>query len=280
MDTVDDHPKRLFALSVPLVACVAHGVSGHDLRGILSELDSCTRDAFLEESALMHRWRIDGDHKARHLAAHRSFAAFPGRACTLASREPVETATDPLFFLAQWLLHHALEVDRHMVREIRAARTREAAASDGPAQKIRDALIATVTQLSDALGERTYNLSRQRQRLRDLQNLYRALVVSADVLIQANREHEMLQNLCDQLARTVFHTAWIGCPAATGVCEVLAIAGSGARQADEARPRLTGDRVSSLVVQAWRNGMVRVCNDALAESILAPWHATLAQRMA
>ena len=277
MDTVDDHHKRLFALFDALAGCVAHGVSGNDLRGILDGLEGCTRGAFLEESALMRRWRIDADHQALHLAAHRGFAAFLGRARALVSREPAETALDALFFLAQWLLHHALEVDRHMVRQICAAQAGQVAASDGPVQKVRDALITAVTQLSDALGERTYDLSRQRQRLTDLQNLYRALVVSADVLIQGNREHEMLQNLCEQLARTVFHTAWIGRPGVNGVFDVLAISGSGAGQVEEARPRLTQERNASLVVQAWRTGMAMVCNDTLAENTLAPWHATFAR---
>ncbi len=277
MDTVDDHHKRLFVVFGVLAGCVAHGVCGKDLRGILGELEGCTRGAFLEEAELMRRWRVDADHQTLHLAAHRGFMAFLERARALVSREPAETAMDTLFFLAQWLLHHVLEVDRHMVRQICAAQAGQVAASDGPAQDVRDALIMAITQLSDALGGRIYDLSRQRQRLTDLQNLYRALVVSADALIQGNREHEMLQNLCEQLARTVFHAAWIGRPGVNGVFDVLAISGSGAGQVAEARPRLTQERNASLVVQAWRSGMVMVCNDTLVENTLTPWHATFAR---
>ncbi|WP_297444550.1 diguanylate cyclase [Acidiferrobacter sp.] len=277
MDTVDDHHKRLFALCGALAGSFAHGVSSKDLRGILDELEACTRPQFLEEQALMERWPVDPDHKLMHLAAHRSFTTFLGRARALAASEPADTIADTLFFLAQWLLHHALEVDRRMVGQICAAQSGQAVVNEGAPQNVRDMLMTAVTQLADALGERTYNFSRQRRRLTDLQNLYRALVVSADVLIQGDREHEMLQNLCDELSRTVFHTAWIGRPGADGLFEVLAIAGSGAMQIEEARPRLTQDRNASLVVQVWRCGVAAACNDTLAESSLAPWHATFAR---
>ncbi len=277
MDALDDHHRRLFSLFNALTRAASRGVSGDDLLRVLGSLEDCARSQFPQEAELMRGWSIDPGHRAMHDAAHEGFVAFLGRARVLAASDPGDTAIDILFFLGQWLLHHSLGVDRHMARRVRAVQAGCEADGDAAAQKTHDALVGMVTQLADALGERTYDLARQRRRLTDLQNLYRALVVSADVLIHGDREHDMLQSLCDQLSRTVFHTAWIGRPGADGVFDVLAISGSGAAQVREARPRLTRGRTASLVVQAWRSGAPVACNDTLAEGSLAPWHATFAK---
>ncbi len=275
---MDDDHKRLFSLFNGLARSASRGISNTHLHQSLDELTDYTERHFREELVLMQRFGLDPAHCRMHLAAHRNFISFLDRARALAATDPADTLLDILSFLSHWLLTHVFGMDAQLVAQIQIVRgeRRRAQDTDG-AGEVQDVLVSAIAQLSDALGERTFRLSAQRRRLTDLQNLYQALVVSADVFIKGNHEQEMLQSLCARLSCTVFHTAWIGRPGRDGIFEILAIAGRGSAQVQEARPCLTQADTASLVVQAWRKRSIVVANHTLAEPTLAPWHETFAK---
>ena len=274
---VDEQHQRLIAIYNK--AALAQQRLGRDdastLHGLLDELLDYSRYHFREEARLMRAWALDEAQCATHLQAHDRFVTFLQRAQGVARDHPEDAIVDLLAFLAQWLLHHIAGVDARMARAIRA---RQAAAHDGATAPDAAAqhgdLVDVVSQLTDTLGQKTFELIDQRQKLLELQELYRALLRSGDALIQSRSEHEMLASVCDRLAQdTPFHAVWVGRPAASGVFEVLALAGQGAQQVRDAPPRLTLDDTASVVVKAWHSRDLVVCNDTLADPSLRPWHA-------
>lgn len=126
----------------------------------------------------------------------------------------------------------------------------------------------------------------QRERLDNLQHLYRALMSEGEVLLQAHSSDEMLLRTCQKLVRdTLFHAVWVGRPDAQGRFEVLARAGRGANHLDTLNVSLSKDPSSCLMTQAWTTQRLAYTNDALAPPQRIPgydflvthhWHAALA----
>ncbi len=277
---VDEQHQQLIEIYNRAVLAQA-GDSQGDAHHLLDELLNYTKYHFREESSLMQQWDIEPSHCEAHLRAHESFVAFLKKAQLVARNHPADITIDILAFLAQWLLHHIAGVDARMGREILALQDKAANKISTNASAIdhsHEKMIDVVSQLSDALGQKTFDLLDQQQKILDLQSLYRALLMSGDTLVHSRCEREMLASLCSKLTQdTPFHTVWVGRPGLSGVFDVLALAGDGAQQVEDSPPRLTDDARASVVVQAWTRKQTVVCNDALADPDLAPWHAGFAQ---
>ena len=273
---LDAQHQRLLEIFNRAAHAQARGVQPEELNGLLDALADYTRDHFRAEALLMRQWQVDGAHRRMHLQAHDKFRGFLQQTRRLHRDCGADVSVELLSFLAQWLLHHIMDVDRQMVREVQARQAGEARAVPLEAHDplARSRLVETVSGLSDALGQRTFDLLLQRQQLLDVQTLYRAWLHCGDVLIQCRHEQEMLASLCAKLSSdTPFHTAWIGRPDPSGVFEVLALAGEGTEQVRSAPPRLAQGETASVAVKAWSSGSLCVCNDTLADPTLQPWHA-------
>lgn len=277
---IDAQHRRLFEVFNAAARARAEGVDAARADALIDELIAYAQEHFREESELMARWPIDPGRKTMHLRAHARFSAFLAEARDLAAEQPGDAVLDLLAFLAQWLLHHVAGVDTQLAREVRALEA-GASARDG-AEAAFDAMQArlsdTVSELTDALLQRSFELARQRQSLASLQELYRALLHSGDVLIQSRSEQEMLDSLCSKMVQdTPFHAAWIGHPGEHGeLFDVLSLFGEGTAQVLASRPRLTPEYRVSMTVRAWTEQRLLYSNDTLADPMLEYWHEGLA----
>ncbi len=282
---VDEQHQRLLDIFNRIALAQAQDAARGAVIALLDELVDYTRYHFREEEKLMLKWTVDSKHRMMHLRAHESFRGFLRRAHVLLSERTADVAEDVvvdlLAFLAQWLLHHIMEVDKRMAREIRGQQSGQPPVEPQPhgerSADVENELAATVSQLTDRLGLRTFDLLTQRQQLLDSQALYRALLHCGDVLIQSRDEPGMLESLCAKLVQdTPFHTAWIVRPEQSDVFAVLALAGGSAEQACRQPARTTGADTAPVVGEAWRTRQTVVCNDTFADPTLQPWHEAFA----
>ena len=276
---VDEEHQRLLEIFNRVARAQGEAASQETVLACLDELDDYTRYHFPEEERLMHHWRLDPSHRTMHLQAHESFRGFLRQARAFADEQTPEVTVELLAFLAQWLLQHVMEVDRRMAREIRALQSgaMNAAALD-PLDGARDDVARTASELTQHLRQRTFALLGQRQQLMNLQALYQALLHCGDVLIHSRREQEMLESLCTKLVQnTLFHTAWIGKPGQSHVCDVLALASQDAEPVRAAPPESATEEAVSVVAKAWKGQQLIVCNDTLADPTLRSWRAGFAE---
>ncbi len=276
IDSVDSQHQRLLDIFNQAARAQARGVTRDQASALLEALFDYTRYHFREEAQLMLQWPIDPAHRRLHLKSHEGFIAFLSKVEEMAERHPAELTVELLAFLAQWLLHHIMGLDARMAEQIHALQSQapQPAARSEPDALRHQYLIDVMGQLTAVLGQRTFDLLDQRRQLFDLQDLYRALLRSADVLIHSRSEQDMLGGLCSTLARdTPFHTAWVGRPGASQVFEVLALAGDGGQQVREAPAPMDHAGAESIVARAWTRSEVVVCNDTQADPGLHPWHA-------
>ena len=267
--TVDEQHRRLLEIFNRIALVQAQDASSETVLVLLDELAGYTRYHFREEERLMRQWRVDARHCTMHFKAHESFRGFLRRALTLANEQVTDITVELMAFLAQWLLHHIMEVDQRMARAIRALQAGEAPDGvdlEGTGDEKND-VADTVSQLSEHLGRRTFDLLAQRKQLLNLQALYRALLHCSDVLIQSRREPEMLESLCGKLVQdTPFHTAWLGKPGESDVFDVLAFATTAADRALTAPAKSTERQTASILVRAWQEQKPVACNDTSADS--------------
>ncbi len=294
---VDEQHQELLDIFNRIALAQAQDAASDTIIALLDELVAYTRYHFREEEKLMLKWAVDAAHRMMHLRAHESFRGFLQQAHRVLRERSAErsedVSVDLLAFLAQWLLHHIMEVDRQMARQIRARQSGHTLGDSEPqvaaAVKIPDArneLIATVSQLTDRLGRRTFDLLTQRQQLLDAQALYRSLLHCGDVLIQSRDEQGMLESLCAKLVQdTPFNTAWIGRPDSSKRFTVLAYSGEGAEQAGQGRLTLVDSESVPVVHRAWLTAQPVVSNDTLADPAIQPcqesfrthrWHSVVA----
>lgn len=280
---VDEQHQRLLGIFNEALVVQTEGASLEQTTSLLESLFDYARYHFREEAQLMRKWAVDEAHRITHLEAHERFIAFLKQTRGLAARHPAEFTAELLGFLARWLLHHIMGLDATMARAIRARQGELAPASKAAPRDEVDAqqyLFDLMGQLTDELGQRTFDLLDQRDRLLEqskellaLQDLYRALLRSADILIRSHSEPELLESLCATLTQdTPFHTAWIGRLGTSQVFDTLALAGSGGQQVRESPPRLGSGPETSIVARAWDAQQVVVCNDPQADTGLRPWH--------
>ncbi len=278
---LDAQHQNLFALFNAAAHAQAAGATRAETDALIDALLGYTREHFRDEAEWMRKWPLDATRKAMHLAAHARFEAFLRQAQDVAREQPAELVLDLLAYLAQWLLHHVAGVDAQLGRDVLALAdgARPDAAGGTGATDAQLRLSDALSRLTDDLVQRTFELLRQRDRLDNLQRLYRALLHSGDVLIQSRSEREMLDSLCSRIVeQTPFHAAWIGRPRdASGLFEVLAMFGDGTGQVDAARPRLTPEYQSSMTVRAWTEQQLLYSNDTLADPLLTHWHEGLSR---
>ncbi len=147
--------------------------------------------------------------------------------------------------------------------------------------EVKDLFLALVSCLERGLQDIS-----QRQRIRNLQQLYQALMSEGDVVLQARSTTEMLVRTCERLVHdTQFHASWAGRPDESGKFQVLAAAGRGTGLLKVLDVRVSAEPDAPLVAQAWHVGEMRYLNDvqnAPQCTRLRPffashdWHAVLA----
>ena len=276
IDVVDEQHQRLLGIFNAAATAQKEGTSSEQAAGLLESLFDYTRYHFREEAQLMRTWDLDAEFRATHLKAHERFVAFLEQVRGQATGHPPEFTTDLLAFLAQWLLHHIMGLDAEMARQIRVRRGEEGAAATETTpceDPTRRYLFDVMGKLTDTLGKRTFDLLDQRQKLLDLQDLYRALLRSADLLIHSQSAAETLTNLCSMLTQdTPFHTAWICRKDTSQAYKILARSGSSAPQVDEATLHLAAGPELSLVARVLSEQQAVICNDTTADADLRAWH--------
>lgn len=280
IDVIDSQHMQLLALFNKSVHALSGGIKETAASGLLEALVEYAQYHFREEHALMECSACSRAHVEMHLRAHRDFIDYLVRAQALVADNPAEVVRDALAFLAQWLLQHIVGVDRRMARDMERGPMRESphGANDDLALDRENQFMEITGRLMDTLARRTFELLTQRQNLLNLQNIYRALTQSGDVLIRARDAQEMCESLCTTLVdNTPFHAVWIGRPDGDGVFRPLAASGAGRTQIYADPPRLGGDpENTSVACRAWRRQEVVACNDTLADPTLARWHAGFA----
>ena len=280
IDTVDEQHQRLLEIFNRIALAQTADISHKTVLACLDELVEYTRDHFREEERLIRQWRVDSRHRKTHLQAHESFRGFLQQARVFAEEHALEVTVELLAFLAQWLLHHIMGMDRRMAREIHRLRAGDAQddVALAPVHDSGDDVAETVNRFTEHLGKQTFALLGQQQQLMKLQTLYRTLLQCGEVLSHGRQEQEMLESLCARLVQeSIFHTAWIGRPGQANVFDVLALAGEGADQLRTAPPESTDRETASVVGKAWNRQQRVVCNDTLADPTLRPWHTGFAQ---
>lgn len=280
IDTVDEQHQRLLEI-FNRIALAQTDASHETVRACLDELIEYTRYHFREEERLIHHWQVDSKHRTMHLQAHESFRGFLRQAQVFSGEHAPEMTVELLAFLAQWLLHHIMGMDRRMAREIH--RLQAGGALDdvalAPVHDAGDEVADTVNRFMEHMGRQTFGLLGQRQQLLELQALYRMSLQCDEVLRQSRQEQEMLQGICAKLVQdTTFHAAWIGKPSQLNVFDVLALAGDGAEQLRTAAPESADPETASVAGKAWNTQQRVVCNDTLADPTLQSWHTRLAER--
>lgn len=97
--------------------------------------------------------------------------------------------------------------------------------------------------------------------------LYRALMSTAELIVRAQTEREMLDDLCRLLVESkLFPHVWIGRPNAAGDIEVLSIFSTIDTDEYWYRPNVhTDDEKRILTVRAWRSGKLQYTNDRLSD---------------
>ena len=281
IDTVDEQHQRLLEIFNRIALAQAGDFSHETVLACLDELVEYTRYHFREEERLIRHWRVDSRHRTMHLQAHESFRGFLRQARVFAGEHAPEVTVELLAFLAQWLLHHIMGMDRRMTREIHRQQA-GGALDDGALAPVHDAgdeVAEAVSRFTEYLGKQTFALLGQRQQFMKLQALYRTLLQCGEVLSHSRQEQEMLESLCAKLVQdSMFRTAWIGKPSQSNVFDVLALAGEGADQLRRAPPESTDRETASVVGKAWNRQQRVVCNDTLADPTLQPWHTGFAER--
>ena len=121
---VDEQHQELLGIFNRVALAQAQNTAHKTVIALLDELVAYTRYHFREEEKLMLKWSVDSTHRVMHLRAHESFRVFLQQAHRALRDQATERWDDVrvevLAFLAQWLLHHIMEVDQQMARHIRA----------------------------------------------------------------------------------------------------------------------------------------------------------------
>ena len=97
--------------------------------------------------------------------------------------------------------------------------------------------------------------------------LYRALMNSAELVVQAQTERELLDELCRLIVQSgLFSQVWIGRPNLAGDLEIQSLFSIINLPRDQFLPNVyTGDEDLSLAVRAWRQARLQYTNNRLAD---------------
>ncbi|CAG4915055.1 bacteriohemerythrin [Acidithrix sp. C25] len=236
LDIVDDQHMRLVAIFNELAACLERSSYYAELKEILVRLVEYTRYHFGAEEELMVRFRLPDEDCRSHMQAHRNFVQFLERAQDFAQINPRDVILNLTSFLAQWLLHHIMEVDSRMTRQIRDCQegNGEGDLSTDRENSVKDLLIDSVSALNDTLGWRTFEvmelnlkLEEEIQKSKRLVLLTRLLAEVNSAVVRANDEAELLGQVCNLVVDIVgMKSALIVAEANENGVEVVARAGS------------------------------------------------------
>ena len=155
LDDVDREHRRL----LDIFNRVAGTRDRDALESALRELSDYAVYHFGTEARLMRRWPLSASHRRAHCRAHQRFRGFLGRARELLDADPDAVAGEVSLFLAQWLQHHIMGMDRRMAEDILALQQGR--------PPIERALGDAFDALFDGLCERTLALVAARCQLRD-----------------------------------------------------------------------------------------------------------------
>lgn len=121
---VDEQHQRLVNITNDFSKLVQRkDVSLPELTDVFNELASYTQYHFTEEEKLMAELAIDERHASYHMKLHNDFlqAVLDLHQDMVIGRE---NAKEKLFnFLKSWLVHHILDCDKCLARQIRAVRS-------------------------------------------------------------------------------------------------------------------------------------------------------------
>lgn len=176
LDSIDRQHRHLVEIISRLEVLHGQGATVGEVADTLAELRQYTVYHFQHEAELMQAWPINKSHKAVHFKSHRGFVNRLEEAEKLIATNPADVVDHLLSFLVKWLIHHITGEDVRMVREIAALRS--GTSVESAENPLHDALINTVSDLYDSLGQRTFeilSLNRQLQTYHDQQEEENAL---------------------------------------------------------------------------------------------------------
>lgn len=125
----------------------------------------------------------------------------------------------------------------------------------------RDMTLLSAAFAEQPKGEHGSDLSTQNA-------LYRALMSGAELVVRAQTERELLDELCRMMVKSdLFAQVWIARPNLAGTLEIEATFSSADLRNHSYLPNVyTGDEDHNLIVRAWRRGKVQYSNDRLADA--------------
>lgn len=187
--SVDHQHQRLVEIINTLSNLHAQGSTVQEIAPVLAQLRDYTLFHFQHEADLMELWPVNAADKAAHLKAHHGFVERIKKAEELVASNPADVVDHLLSFLLKWLVHHITGIDTRMAREINALSSGIALDQAGMAENpLHAALVDTVSDLYDSIGERTFEvleLNYQLQTYYDRQEEENALAQSI-ILRQMN----------------------------------------------------------------------------------------------
>ena len=167
LDDVDREHRRL----LDIFNRVAATRDRDALETALRELSNYAVYHFGTEARLMRRWQLPASHRRAHCRAHQRFRGFLGRARELLDDDAGAVADEVILFLAQWLQHHIMGMDRRMAEDILALQQGR--------PLVERALGGAFDGLFDELCERSLALVTAHRELRDSNGRYRDLFMHA-----------------------------------------------------------------------------------------------------
>ncbi len=231
---VDRQHQRLVQIFNNLVTSQSESVSPVILQTNLIELSKYTRYHFGTEEEMMRKWPITPSHKKMHLKAHQSFINFIDRARGLADDSPDDVALHVTTFLAKWLLHHIIEVDSRLAKEIMACQSGvgvdELTETNGSVSAV---LVSSITEMNDNLGLRTFEVldlnARLKAEVSRSQELVKVNFLLAEVnsaVVLANDQTEFMNQVCAKIVEVLgVPLSWIGRPEAAARFNLIAAVG-------------------------------------------------------
>lgn len=177
--SVDSQHQRLVAIINELGVLHAKKATAAEIAPALKSLRDYTVYHFGHEEELMKAWPVSEAHRAIHVKSHQGFVKCIDRTAEMAADNPADVVDHLLSFLVKWLVHHINGEDMRMAKEIMALQSGASIDQAGSAgNPLHDALITTVSDLYDSLGQRTFEilqLNRELQAYHDRQEEENAL---------------------------------------------------------------------------------------------------------
>ncbi|MDH4285331.1 MAG: bacteriohemerythrin [Gallionellaceae bacterium] len=157
--SVDSQHQRLVAIINELGVLHTKKATAEEIAPALKALRDYTVYHFEHEEELMKVWPVNEAHKAIHIKSHQGFVKCIDRTAEMAADNPADVVDHLLSFLVKWLVHHINGEDMRMVKEIMTLQSGASIDQAGSAgNPLHDALITTVSDLYDSLGQRTFEI--------------------------------------------------------------------------------------------------------------------------